>query len=145
MCFRMPISKTQDGKITMSKYEELRKAHVEARKNRSEISSFIGYVISEVEKNAVVIDGGVKTYPDLKVMAVLKNLNKKLAEAATPNQDELDFIVARLPTQLSESEICDIFQTNCAGQALPLKMKFLAENYAGQYDGKMAAMIAKSS
>ena len=59
---------------------------------------------------------------------------------------EIAIIEEYLPKQLSAEQLEKVivdFKASTPGAALPLVMKHLKENYAGQYDGKSASDIAK--
>jgi uncharacterized protein YqeY len=59
---------------------------------------------------------------------------------------EVAIIEEFLPKQMSASALEDLLNTyksSTAGASMSTAMKFLKENYAGQYDGKSASEIAK--
>ncbi|MEY4701330.1 MAG: hypothetical protein RL326_1517 [Pseudomonadota bacterium] len=61
-------------------------------------------------------------------------------------QNEMAIIETFLPRQMGADDIERVlteFKTTTPGAALNGAMKFLKENYAGQYDGKSASEIAK--
>jgi uncharacterized protein YqeY len=88
---------------------------------------------------------------DQEVVAVVKKFVKNIDETITAlssrDQDASAFMVERrileqfLPVQMTEQAI-----QNVAAQftSMPEFMKFMKENYAGQYDGKVASTIAKA-
>lgn len=103
------------------------------------------------EASAVGKNDGNRESTDAEVVAVVKKFIKNIKEtiaaqaaAGMPADaylaEELSILEEFLPKQLSELElsaISDNFKT------MPEFMKFLKDNHAGCYDGKMASMIAK--
>ncbi len=68
------------------------------------------------------------------------------AEQKAKLTQEIAIIEEFLPKQMSAQELEKIiteFKASTPGAALPLVMKHLKENFAGQYDGKSASEIAK--
>ena len=88
---------------------------------------------------------------DQEVVAVVKkfvkNIDETITALTTRNQDASAFMVERrileqfLPTQLSGE---DLGKIALDFTSMPEYMKHLKENYAGQYDGKVASTIAKA-
>jgi len=88
---------------------------------------------------------------DQEVVAVVKKFIKNIDETITAlqarNQLFTEFSYERsileryLPQQLTESTLFAVAKTQ---PDMPTFMKHLKENYAGQYDGKLASTIAKT-
>lgn len=69
------------------------------------------------------------------------------AELVTNLEREATIISEFLPSQLSEEDLRKVvtqFLSSQTGAKLSEVMKFLKENYAGQYDGKLASTVAQS-
>ena len=67
-------------------------------------------------------------------------------DAKAKLQAEIAIIEEFLPKQLSSSELEKVlsdYKTSTPGAVMGTAMKFLKDNYAGQYDGKSASEIAK--
>lgn len=68
------------------------------------------------------------------------------SDAQETLRQELATIDSFLPKQLSETELEEIltkFKASNPEANMGLAMKFLKQDYAGQYDGKLASQIAK--
>ena len=88
---------------------------------------------------------------DQEVVAVvkkfIKNIDETIAALSARNQPATEFANERtvleqfLPQQLSETQIRVLASEQ---KDMPSFMKFLKDNYAGQYDGKLASTVAKS-
>ena len=129
----------------MNIYEALKNEHIRTRKEKLPTAGFVGYIISEIQNKAVDIVDGQKVYTDAKAIPVLQNLKKKLAESpAGPATDEEISILNRyLPKQLTEDELRVILREHCLDMNMGERMNYMKTNYVGQYDGKVAAQIAK--
>ena len=87
---------------------------------------------------------------DQEVVAVvkkfIKNIDETIAALTTRNQDAGSFLAERavlekfLPLQLTELALEHIAKQH---KSMPEFMKFLKETHAGQYDGKLASIVAK--
>jgi len=88
---------------------------------------------------------------DQEVVAVVKKFIKNIDETITALQArgqlftefsyERSILERYLPQQLTESTLFAVAKTQ---PDMPTFMKHLKENYAGQYDGKLASTIAKT-
>lgn len=136
------------GKI-MTLMQKIKQDQVEARKERDTIrANLLTTLIGEAEmvgKNA-----GNRESTDSEVVAVIKkfvkNAQETLAALRAHLQDHVDVTVeisileGYLPKQLSEYELKAI----AVGRTgMPDFMKYLKDNYAGQYDGKLASTVAR--
>jgi uncharacterized protein YqeY len=68
------------------------------------------------------------------------------AEEKTKLQAEIAILEGFLPKQLSSDDLEKIIidvKNSVAGASMPVIMKHLKDNYAGQYDGKSASEIVK--
>lgn len=133
----------------MSLIEKIKQDQVAARINRNSLAAnLLTTLIGEAEmvgKNA-----GNRASTDAEVVAVIKKFIKNAEETldALVKARRYDEVVAQeihilkqyLPQQLGEYELKAI----AVGRAnMPDFMKYLKENYAGQYDGKLASTVAR--
>ena len=134
---------------------EIRAKQLEARKTKSSLAALYTTLLGEAA--AVGKNAGNRETTDAEVMAVVKKFIKGLDETVmalcksvqtTEVELAIDIAAAEraileefLPKQLTEDELHDM----ATGRgSMPDFMKYLKENYAGQYDGKLAATVAKS-
>ena len=124
--------------------DDIKATQLQYRKDRNkEASAFLSFVIGEVQNKAMVVTEGVKTYPDKDVTAILKSIHKKISDPAYAEREtEVPIIEVFLPTQLTEQELIDIL-TLADLSSMQERMKYLKENYIGQYDGRLAVQVAK--
>ena len=133
----------------MSLIEKIKQDQVAARVRRDGITAnLLTTLIGEAEmvgKNA-----GNRASTDAEVVAVIKKFVKNAEEtlAALKKANQYNEVIAveigilgrYLPQQLGEYELKAI----AVGRAnMPDFMKYLKENYAGQYDGKLASTVAR--
>lgn len=121
----------------MNTYEMLKYNHLALRKDKNQFADFIGYVIGEIENKV----RGERT--DDKVIPIVKNIHKKLGELGTERAIvESKLLEAHIPKQLTEFEIRSIMsESGC--DTVGGKMAYMKTHYANQYDGKIAAKVAK--
>ena len=103
------------------------------------------------EATAIGKNAGNRETTDDEVVSVIKkfikNINETVTALVSRNEDASTYIAEReileryLPKQLNEAEL---FKLAASQESMPAFMKFLKENYAGQYDGKLASTVAKS-
>jgi len=116
-----------------------------ARKNRDGFSTLtLSTIVGDLKSNAVVVNGQ-KVVEDDKVVAYLKKFIKGIDETLSVRDSEdlrrqREIVVDFLPTQLTEQQLVDLVTGNLS---LAEYMKFLKDNYAGLYDGKLAASVWK--
>lgn len=135
----------------MTLIQRIKRDQVEARMNRDTIrANLLTTLIGEAEmvgKNA-----GNRESTDSEVAAVIKKFVKNAQETLTALQArggfnevvavEISILESYLPKQLTESDLRGIAgNSGCAG--MPDFMKYLKDNYAGQYDGKLASTVAR--
>lgn len=136
----------------MTILETIKADFIEARKARDAVRvSFLSTLIGEIESAAIIINGS-KMVPEEIVIATLKSFEKKSNEfMAIPNVDgetlkkviaEKAWTLSYLPRQLTEEDLRKIF-SDLDHSNMGLMMKHLKDNFAGQYDGKMASTVAK--
>lgn len=131
----------------------LKADYLEARKQRDTVmTKLLSTFINDAEmigKN----DGG-REVTESEIVALLKKYIKNLTETLEVSGDEttrieIGLLQTYLPTQLSEDEISRILldQIEENGFDSPKQMgqlmKFLKENYDGQFDGKRASQLAR--
>lgn len=131
----------------MTLIEQIRQKQIQARKERSADASLLTTLLGEAEmvgKNA-----GNRAPTDEEVVTVIKkfikNIDETLAvikhpEASAQLVGEKAALEKFLPKQLDEDTLRMITK-NC--KDLPDFMRYLKQEYAGRYDGKLASTIAK--
>ncbi|PCJ96653.1 MAG: hypothetical protein COA52_01245 [Hyphomicrobiales bacterium] len=124
-------------------YNIIKETYLQARKdkNKEEIALY-SYLIGEIENKLMTMDGVKKTYPNIKIVALVKSIKAKSEEMN--NTLEVELLTKLIPTQMNEAGIMRIFQDNPELNNMGMRMKYLKENYGGLYDGKLASTIAKS-
>lgn len=140
--------------VWLMSWERLQKDALEARKARdTEKANLLTTIISQVKN--IAIDDGHRAVNDSDVVKVvrqfLKSVEENLSYAAQGKlptetveklKKEKDILESYLPKQLSAEEIREIIK-NSSAKSIGEAMKYLKENYDGQYDGKLASQIAK--
>jgi len=132
----------------MKLIQEIKQKQIAARKAGSVEVSLLTTLLGEasmVGKNA-----GRET-TDQEVVAVvkkfIKNIDETVSALTSRGQDAASFLAERtvlerfLPLQLTELALMNIAKNH---KSMPEFMKFLKENHAGQYDGKLASIVAKN-
>ncbi len=132
---------------------QIKADYLQARKDRDTVMvKLLSTFINDAEmigKN----DGG-REVTESEVVALLKKYIKNLEETLAVVQDEntvleKGMLETYLPTQLSADDITAIVldQIEVEGYDSPKQMgaimKFLKQNYDGQFDGKVASQIAR--
>lgn len=133
----------------MSLMEDIKVRQLAARKAAEPEASLYTTLLGEA--GAIGKNAGNRETTDQEVVAVvkkfIKNLDETINALTSRNQDAGSFLMERgvleqfLPKQMGEEDLVNIAQ---ALPNLPAFMKHLKENYAGQYDGKLASTVAKS-
>ena len=135
----------------MSLLSQIKAHQLNARKIGNAIASnLFTTLIGEaaiIGKNA-----GNRETTDTEVVAVIKKFIKNIDEtvnALQSRQQNCDQFIQEktllsefLPVQLTETELTVIAMDH-KEQGMPKFMKYLKDNHAGQYDGKLASTIAK--
>lgn len=135
-------------------WEQIQKDALAARKNReSEKATLLTTIIAQVKTMA--IDDGHRAATDADLQKVIRqflkgiqeNLNlaaqgKLSAENKAKIEAEKAILESYLPKQLTADELKELIKKSGAAN-LGEAMKYLKENYDGQYDGKTAALVAK--
>lgn len=137
----------------MNIYTEILNDIHEARINgRTRSLSVLSLVAGEIQRNQNVIidDNGNKIYSNDICLSVLKSLQKNwmVTHDALPADDsrrdgivqDLQIIRPYFPRQLTEDQLREI-KFNTDPSHLSHWMKFLKENYSGQYDGAVAKKV----
>jgi uncharacterized protein YqeY len=132
----------------MTLMEQIKQKQLAARKEGLPIASLYTTLLGEaamIGKNA-----GDRETTDAEVVAVvkkfIKNTNETIDALTTRGQNAEMFVIERmileefLPQQLDEVQLTIIARYF---KSMPEFMKALKERYAGQYDGKLASMVAK--
>ena len=134
----------------MSLMEQIKQKQVEARKSGDSSAGVFTTLLGEasmIGKNA-----GNRETTDQEVIQVvkkfIKNIDETIKALAERGQNTASFFNERaileqfLPTQLNEATL---FKIAAKFSTMPEFMKYLKEHHAGQYDGKLASTVAKSS
>lgn len=133
----------------MSLIEKIKQDQVAARINRNSLAAnLLTTLIGEAEmvgKNA-----GNRASTDAEVVAVIKKFIKNAEETldALVKANRYDEVVAQeinilknyLPQQLDTATL-EMIAKNC--RDLPDFMRYLKQEYAGRYDGKLASTVAR--
>lgn len=134
----------------MTLIQQIKEKQIAARKSGDSLASLYTTLLGEasiIGKNA-----GNRDTNDVEVVAVvkkfIKNIDETVQALTSRGQDadaynsEKKALEAFLPTQLGEDQLRDIAASRASD--MPSFMKYLKENHAGQYDGKLASTVAKS-
>lgn len=130
-----------------------------ARKEKNKEASFLSMLYSEVAmvgKN----NGNRETTNDeaLKILQKTKHTTQEViqtaiktgrADVVNKSEHELKIIESFLPVEKTKEELDSIIEsflqeTDRSKKAMGIVMKKLKENFAGQYDGKVASEILKN-
>ena len=132
----------------MTLMEQIKEKQITARKAGDPQASLLTTLLGEA---AMVGKNAGRETTDQEVVAVVKKFMKNIDETITAlqsrNQLFTQFTVEReileqfLPQQLTESTLITVAKSQ---PNMPTFMKHLKENYAGQYDGKLASTVAKT-
>ena len=128
--------------------EQIKTKQIQARKSGSVEASLLTTLLGEA---AMVGKNAGRETNDAEVVAVVKKFVKNIDETVTAltsrGQDASTFVAERtvleqfLPQQLNATQLRYMASEQ---KDMPSFMKFLKENYAGQYDGKLASTVAKA-
>lgn len=135
-------------------WERLQKESLEARKNRDNVrAGLLTTAIAQVK--AIAIDDGHRAPTDADVIRVvrqfLKNVEENLALAAQGKMDsaraeqyrqEKEILLSYLPQQMDAASLKAALEKSGA-KNIGEFMKYLKLHHDGQYDGKLAAQVAK--
>lgn len=132
----------------MTLIDEIKQKQIAARKAGSAEASLLTTLLGEA---AMVGKNAGRETTDQEVIAVIKkfikNIDETVSALSSRGQDAASFLAERsvlerfLPLQLTELALLNIAQNH---KSMPEFMKFLKENHAGQYDGKLASIVAKN-
>lgn len=122
--------------------EEIKKERLLLKKNRNEEqATLLGVLLAELDRR-----------PDLTKEPTADDIYKsikKLYDAAIEcgNESEKAYLEQFIRKQLSDEELRKVLEQAINEQAVSASnigslMKYLKDNYAGQYDGKQAATLA---
>ena len=132
----------------MTLIEQIKQKQIAARKAGSAEASLLTTLLGEA---AMVGKNAGRETTDQEVVSVVKKFIKTIDETVSAlssrGQDAASFLAERsilerfLPLQLTELALVNIAQNH---KSMPEFMKFLKEKHAGQYDGKLASIVAKN-
>ena len=132
----------------MTLMEQIKEKQIIARKSGAADASLLTTLLGEA---AMVGKNAGRETTDQEVIAVvkkfIKNIDETVSALSSRGQDAASFLAERsvlerfLPLQLTELALANIAQNH---KSMPEFMKFLKENHAGQYDGKLASTVAKN-
>lgn len=133
----------------MTLMNRIKQMQISARKSGFAEASLLTTLLGEA---AMVGKNSGRETNDAEVVSVVKKFIKNIDETITAltsrGQDTSLFVAERqvleqfLPKQLNESQLIDIAKQF---NDMPSFMKHLKENFAGQYEGKLAATVAKNT
>lgn len=128
--------------------EQIKAKQIAARKSGDVSASLLTTLLGEA---AIVGKNAGRETTDQEVIAVvkkfIKNIDETISALQTRNQPFEQYSAERqvlsqfLPLQLTELALKHIAEQQ---SSMPEFMKFLKENHAGQYDGKLASAVAKT-
>lgn len=136
-------------------YETLKADRIQAMKDRNQIAKdLLGTLVGQIDLDASRSNLKYVPKSDLHAINLIKKFLDDNSFTQSVSKDEVELIRLRaeevilnsyLPKQLSEAELEAILieKFGCAIKAEPKGsvMKFLKENHAGNYDGKLAAAV----
>jgi len=135
----------------MTLMEQIKAKQIAARKAGALQEREASLLTTLLGEAAMVGKNANRETTDQEVVAVVKKFVKNIDETITAlssrNQDASAFMVERkileqfLPVQMTEQAIQNVAEQFTS---MPEFMKYMKENYAGQYDGKVASTIAKT-
>jgi uncharacterized protein YqeY len=102
----------------------------------------LGTLIGELDRIS-------KDPEDTQVIATIKKMIEGCKEVGSQEKlDEIEIIKVYLPEELTEEELTSIIKSEIEKNNYVIRdmgkvMKYLTENYSGQYDGKKASIIVK--
>lgn len=126
-------------------FEQLKQDMMQARKNKeSDKATWLSALIGELQR-------GGKDFTDAQILALIKKHvetlkdNLKVSPEHTATANEIAFLQAYLPQQMTEAEIRAAIQKAIDEGATNMKliMGALQGQYSGLYDGRLASGIAK--
>ncbi len=133
----------------MNLLTQIKEQQITARKNGDKEAALLLTTLLG-EASAVGKNAGNRETTDAETIAVIKKFIKNIDETinalAERKMDfsnleaEVKILEVFLPKQLNEDELQKIAKTQ---KSMPEFMKHLKENFSGQYDGKLASMVAK--
>lgn len=125
----------------------IKEKQIAARKSGAVEASLLTTLLGEA---AMVGKNAGRETNDAEVVAVvkkfIKNIDETVQALTSRGQDASVFLAERevlkhfLPLQLTELALKHIAEKHTS---MPEFMKFLKENYAGQYDGRLASTVAR--
>lgn len=138
--------------------KQIEKALLEARKTKSDSVRVLSTLLAQVKleakkKNRELSKEEVLTVisKNIKGVKETKELAKDRPDIIENCNRELNILNQFLPKQLTEDELKDILTDYIAKEnivkdkkMIGTLMKYLKDNYSGQYDGKIASNIIKS-
>ena len=133
----------------MTLIAQIKEKQINARKSGNKEASLLTTLLGEA--SAVGKNAGNRETTDAEVVAVvkkfIKNIDETISALSSRNQDPSAFVAEKkvleefLPKQLSEDELKKIAASR---SGMPDFMKYLKEQFNGQYDGKLASSVAKT-
>ncbi len=139
--------------------KQIKKDQLQARKNKNgPTAKSLTTLIGEAEM--IGKNDGNRESTDEEVIAVIKKfvknlkdlmsvMSQRLSPTFTAAQAELDLLSTYLPSQMEEAELRTVIQSHLvelediSPRMMGQVMKWLKDNYGGQYDGKLASKVVK--
>lgn len=138
----------------MSLIEKLKKDKIEAMKGRDSFrNNLLSVVIAGA--NSMAKDSKNDSATDEQVISVIKKIKKGSVEIYELNKNEdskneIEILDSYLPSQLSDDDLRNIvfnfvekIPSDDRSKSMGKVMKYLKEDFDGQYDGKVAGSIVK--
>jgi len=130
---------------------KIKKDQILARKNKSDSAQILTTLLSEV--TMIGKNNGNRDTTTEEAIQVINKFKKNLLEVLKTESNpekldalkhELEIYESYLPKQMTKDEISNVIK-NCKseGKNIGQIMKFLKENYNGQYDGRIASQLCK--
>jgi len=132
--------------------QQLKADQLQARKNRNTLEATLLTTLIGEAANIGKNDGNRET-TDQEVVQVVKKFIKGMDETLAVLYDRKDFDTAEgvemekkiltnyLPKQMTGQQIMDALKESGLSLNKGICMKYLKDNFAGQYDGKLASQI----
>lgn len=131
----------------MTLLQQIKADQLQARKSKEPLKiKLLTTLLAEAAKPG--LDDGKRESTDAEVIAVIKKFIKNALETLAHRHDddiatEVSVLESYLPLQLTGEDIRKLICANLDLSNVGEAMKFLKDNYSGQYDGRVASTIAK--
>lgn len=129
-------------------YNQIRQERIKAKKERNKIKDelltyLLGLLENDEKRGFKIDDERVISLCKKHVTSINENIVRYNDEQKRVANEEISILEMFIPKQLSAEKLKEILVQNSI-TSVPDAMKFLKQNYAGLYDGKIASEVAKS-